>query len=175
MNQAVRVQERSALIKNPVQLLTALVLAFSVPVVVILMIVHLITGGMRIERDSPAMSEDAVAQRLKPVGEVNFDAAATQVAPAAAGAAPAAAAAAQGSGESVYQSACAACHATGVLNAPKPGDRFAWKPRLAQGMAALYQHAISGIRGMPPKGGNAALSDAEVKAAVDYMATGKAK
>jgi cytochrome c5 len=81
----------------------------------------------------------------------------------------------QPAGESIYQSACAACHTTGVLNAPKLGDRAAWQPRLAQGMATLYQHAINGIRGMPPKGGNTALSDAEVKAAVDYMATGKAK
>jgi len=62
------------------------------------------------------------------------------------------------------------CHAAGLMAAPKTGDKAAWKPRLAQGKATLYQHAIGGIRAMPAKGGNASLPDAEVKAAVDYLA-----
>jgi cytochrome c5 len=49
------------------------------------------------------------------------------------------------------------------------GDKAAWKPRIAQGSATLHEHAIKGIRTMPPKGGNLNLSDAEVSAAVDYM------
>ncbi|HEX7043359.1 MAG TPA: cytochrome c5 family protein, partial [Burkholderiales bacterium] len=56
---------------------------------------------------------------------------------------------------------------------PKFGDKAAWKDRVAQGMPTLYEHAIKGYQGktgfMPPKGGNASLSDNAVKAAVDYM------
>jgi cytochrome c5 len=55
------------------------------------------------------------------------------------------------------------------MGAPKTGDKAAWQPRIAQGKATLYQHAIGGIRAMPAKGGNASLSDADVKAAVDYL------
>ncbi|MCA3130670.1 MAG: c-type cytochrome, partial [Rhodocyclaceae bacterium] len=69
----------------------------------------------------------------------------------------------------VYEGLCAACHATGAAGAPKTGDKAAWKPRVAQGADTLHQHAIKGIRAMPAKGGNPALSDAEVTAAVDHM------
>lgn len=73
------------------------------------------------------------------------------------------------SGKEVYQSVCSTCHATGVLGAPKIGDVSAWKPRIAKGKNTLYKHAIQGFKAMPPKGGATNLSDAEVKAAVDYM------
>jgi cytochrome c5 len=83
------------------------------------------------------------------------------------------AAAAKADGRKVYDTSCMACHATGVAGAPKQGDKAAWSPRIAQGSNVLYEHAIKGFQGktgvMPPKGGNTALSDAEVKAAVDYM------
>jgi cytochrome c5 len=86
-----------------------------------------------------------------------------------AGAAPAAA----GSGEGVFNGACVACHGAGIAGAPKAGDKAAWAPRVAQGKPTLYEHAIKGYQGkagvMPAKGGNAALADADVKAAVDYM------
>jgi cytochrome c5 len=72
-------------------------------------------------------------------------------------------------GKKVYDGLCAACHAAGVAGAPKTGDKGAWAPRVAQGMDTLHQHAIKGIRAMPAKGGNPALSDAEVSAAVDHM------
>ena len=62
-----------------------------------------------------------------------------------------------------------ACHATGVAGAPKAGDKAAWASHLSHGMDQLYTHAIKGFKAMPPKGGNVSLSDAEVKAAVDYM------
>jgi cytochrome c5 len=77
-------------------------------------------------------------------------------------------------GEKVYNATCQACHAAGVLGAPKFGDKALWAPRIAQGIDTLHNNAINGIRMMPPKGGNAALSDDEVKAAVDYMVS-KAK
>ena len=76
-------------------------------------------------------------------------------------------------GKKVYDSTCTACHAAGVAGAPKFGDKALWAPRIAQGMDTLYTHAIKGFQGkvgmMPPKGGSMSLSDADVKAAVDYM------
>lgn len=83
------------------------------------------------------------------------------------------AAAAKIDGKKVYDAACVACHGPGVAGAPKVGDKEAWAPRIKQGSATLYEHAIKGFQGkagvMPPKGGSTA-SDDEVKAAVDYMA-----
>jgi cytochrome c5 len=84
---------------------------------------------------------------------------------AVAAAAPAAAV----DGKKVYDSACMACHATGAAGAPKFGDKAAWAPRLKTGMDALYTAALKGKGAMPAKAGNAALSDAEVKASVDYI------
>jgi cytochrome c5 len=72
-------------------------------------------------------------------------------------------------GKSVYDQTCHVCHATGVAGSPKFGDKAAWAPRIATGMPALYNAALHGLNAMPPKGGNASLSDAQVKAAVDYM------
>jgi cytochrome c5 len=75
-------------------------------------------------------------------------------------------------GKKVYEASCQACHGTGVAGAPKFGDKAAWAPRIKQGSATLYDHAIKGFQGkagmMPPKGGSSA-SDDEVKAAVDYL------
>jgi cytochrome c5 len=72
-------------------------------------------------------------------------------------------------GKKIYQTTCALCHAAGIAGAPKPGDMAAWGPRVAQGYATLYNHAITGIRGMPPKGGNPSLSEADIANAVGYM------
>ncbi|MDQ0621152.1 c-type cytochrome [Paraburkholderia sp. SIMBA_055] len=71
-------------------------------------------------------------------------------------------------GKALYQQVCQACHAAGVLNAPKFGDKEAWAPRLKEPMDTVYNYALHGKGAMPPKGGSNA-SDADVKAAVDYM------
>ena len=90
------------------------------------------------------------------------------VAPAAAkGPAPSAEVLAQG--EKIYTTTCLACHGAGVLGAPKLGDKALWAPRIAKGMDTLYTNSINGINMMPARGGNAALKDDELKAAVDYM------
>ena len=78
------------------------------------------------------------------------------------------------SGEAIYNTVCTACHATGVAGAPKTGDKAAWAPRIATGSAALLKSAAEGKNAMPARGGAADLSDAELKAAVDYL-VGKAK
>jgi cytochrome c5 len=77
------------------------------------------------------------------------------------------------SGPQVFNEACIVCHGNGIGGAPMLNDRAAWQPRIAQGMATLYQHAIEGYTGstgyMPPKGARLDLSDLEVNGAVDYM------
>lgn len=92
----------------------------------------------------------------------------TAAAPAATAPAPATPAAASGQGEALYKQACMACHAAGVAGAPKLGDKAAWAPRIAQGMDAMMQTAIKGKGAMPPRGASTA-SDAELRAAVEYM------
>jgi cytochrome c5 len=111
----------------------------------------------------PAAAAPPIAEMATPA------AASTTPPPATKAAAPALAA---DSGKVLYDQACALCHGAGIAGAPKFGDKPAWAPRLAQGTAVLYQHAIAGFQGkagmMPPKGGSTA-PDADVKAAVDYM------
>ena len=73
------------------------------------------------------------------------------------------------SGEKISQVNCILCHGAGVMGAPKIGDAAQWEARIAQGKDKLIDHAIKGINMMPAKGGNAALSDEEVAAAVIWM------
>jgi len=112
-------------------------------------------------------------ERIKPVGEVAVASAGAQPEPvektAEAAAAPQAAPAAARDGQQVYQASCVACHSTGIAGAPKVADKGQWAARIAKGADALYASALKGLNAMPPKGGNPALSDAEIKAAVDYM------
>jgi c(7)-type cytochrome triheme protein len=72
-------------------------------------------------------------------------------------------------GKSIFDTTCTACHSTGAAGAPKIGDTAAWAPRIKTGPTALYASAIKGKGIMPPRGGNNALSDAEVQAAVNYI------
>jgi cytochrome c5 len=125
----------------------------------------------------------AAATAATPVAAKAAAAAAAAPAPAASAAsAPAAAAApaqvataapaaspGKADGKSIYDQTCHVCHAAGIAGSPKFGDKAAWAPRIATGMDTLYNVALHGKGAMPPKGGNAALSDAQVKAAVDYM------
>jgi len=71
-------------------------------------------------------------------------------------------------GKALYQQVCQACHATGVLGAPKFGNKTDWAPRLKDPVDTIYNYALNGKGQMPPRGGSTA-SDADVKAAVDYM------
>lgn len=140
--------------------------------------------GSRSLKDDPAMSAEAVRKRLAPVAVVEIDPnAPPAMATPAAGAKsatptvaavippPAAkkAAGAAASGKAAYEAACHVCHGAGVAGAPKVGDKAAWSVRAKAGVDALHASALKGKGAMPPKGGNPALSDADVKAAVDYM------
>lgn len=118
--------------------------------------------------DTAAKAVDATAQAAGDAAKAAGDAA-----KAAAGAATQVAGAVDG--EKVYQGLCITCHDQGIAGAPKMGDKADWGPRIAKGADALHKSAIEGRMNitpgkmMPPKGGNPALSDAEVKAAVDFM------
>lgn len=72
-------------------------------------------------------------------------------------------------GPTVYNSVCGACHNTGVAGAPKIDAKAEWAPRLGQGEAALLASVINGKGAMPPKGGATALSDDEIKGALDHI------
>ena len=104
-------------------------------------------------------------------------------APAAAGSAPAAdapkadapkaddkGAAGGADGQKVYEANCKMCHGGTIPGAPGVGKKDEWAPRIKQGKETLYKHALEGFNAMPAKGGNAGLSDDEIKAAVNYMA-----
>lgn len=111
-------------------------------------------------------------ERIKPVAKVVVAAASAPPAAQGATAAPSMTAptgAASNAGEATFNTACAACHKAGVLGAPKVGSKADWEPRFAQGLDTLVSHAVNGIRAMPPKGGNAALSEQEIKDSVVYM------
>lgn len=115
-----------------------------------------------------AATENAPAQGAQVASATNSTASASQQVKDAAPAAESA----KVDGKKVFDTACAACHTAGVAGAPKVGDKAAWSARVQQGTATLYEHAIKGFQGkagfMPARGGSSA-SDAEVKAAVDYM------
>jgi cytochrome c5 len=110
-------------------------------------------GTTAVATNSAAVNTSAAAA----VTTAGTTAAATPAAAATAGAAPA-----------LYGQVCQTCHASGVANAPKLGDKAAWAPRLAQGVDGLTASAIKGKGAMPPKGG-ANASDADIKAVVSYM------
>lgn len=109
-------------------------------------------------------ASDTIEERLKPAGELCMagdTCAAAVIEVASAGGAR--------SGEKVYSTKCATCHATGAANAPKLGDAAAWAPRMEKGVDVLYTNAIKGFNGMPAKGLCFDCSDDEIKAAVDHL------
>jgi cytochrome c5 len=164
--------EYSSFIKTPKQLVTVVLLAFLVPILGIVLLVQLVID--RPTADPSALTPEAVAARIQPVGRVVFagspEAAKEGAAPSAP--APAAMAAAKSGppdGKAIYEGTCIACHGTGAAGAPKFGDKAAWAPRIATGMDTLLNVALHGKGAMPPKGGNASLSEAQVRAAIGYM------
>jgi cytochrome c5 len=142
-------------IKTPKQLIVTIVASFVIPVVVIIMLTNFVAFDTKSGAGSDGMSAQAVAQRIAPVGKIEVkdvnDPAALKT------------------GEQVYQAQCAACHASGALNAPKLGDAAGWGPRLKSGFEALVTAAVKGKGSMPAQGGGE-HSDLEIARAVAYMA-----
>lgn len=152
----IHVEEHASPIKTPQQLLLVVVLAFAIPIGLIALLASLVLGGGDYSKNNPGMSDEAIAKRLQPVGTV------VVAEPGASGA--------EKSGQEIYETVCAACHASGVLNAPKFGDKPAWAKLIAEGQEKLTAAAMKGVRQMPPRGGNPNLSDSEFARAVVYMA-----
>lgn len=149
--------EHSSFIKTPRQLAIVVLLAFAVPIALIVLLSQLVTGVVPAGQSD---DEKNVLMRIQPFG---------QVALAETGPAPG-----SRTGEQVYQSVCKTCHESGLAGAPKFGDKAAWVTPIALGYNVLIQHAINGLQRngkvMPPKGGNPDLTDTEVARAVAYMA-----
>lgn len=127
-------------------------------------------GGKFAEPAEPKPAEaPAPAAAAPAMVPVTATVAAAPTAPVMAAAAPAAAPATNDVGEKLYKQACAACHIAGVAGAPKFGDKVAWAPRIATGMDALVAAVVAGKGIMPAKGGAAGASDADLRAATQYM------
>ena len=176
---------------HPVKMAIAVTIGAFALIIGIIMLAHFAVGGHEVGKSvENANTPDAIAKRIAPVTTLEIDVSkgpapaptvdavkpTTVASPIVAVAIPTIAAAgapAAAGGEGVYKNGCVACHGAGIAGAPKAGDKTAWSPRIAQGKPTLYDHAVKGYQGkagvMPAKGGNAALADADVKAAVDYM------
>ena len=141
----------SSFIKTPKQLIAVIILAFVVPIGLISILASLVMSGH--ERAQP--SEEQMAQRLKPVGEVVV--------------AEGSDTPGQRTGKQVVEAVCSACHGTGALNAPKIGDAAAWAPHAKEGLDHLLPIAIKGTGAMPPRGGDPGLADVEIARAIAYM------
>lgn len=74
------------------------------------------------------------------------------------------------SGEQAYRQVCMACHQTGVADAPRLGDRKAWKGLIEEGQDVLTAHGWVGVRGMPARGGSPDLTLVEFARATAFMA-----
>lgn len=148
--------ESEGLIKTPRQLITVVILAFLVPITVIVMLVNMVDISSSRGAGSDTHSDEAIAQRLQPVAGFKLVDASAPVESM--------------TGQQVYELTCATCHAAGVAGAPKLGDEAAWAPLIDSGFDTMVRVAIEGINAMPPRGGNSALSDLEMARAVAYMA-----
>jgi cytochrome c5 len=142
-------------IKTPKQLAVAVGLAFIVPVLIIILLVMFVSSGGTGSSGSDALSPQATAQRIMPVGSVEIKVVSANAGPR--------------TGEEVFKAQCTTCHTAGALGAPKFGDAAAWSARIGAGLAALAQSALKGKNAMPPQGGGD-FSDLEVTRAAVYMA-----
>ena len=149
--------EHTSFIKTPKQLAIVVLLAFAVPISLIVLLSQLVTGMLPAGKSD---DEKNALMRIQPFG---------QLAIAEIGPAPG-----SRTGEQVFQAVCKTCHEAGIAGAPKFGDKAAWATPIKQGFNVLIQHAINGLQQngkvMPPKGGNADLTDTEVARAVAFMA-----
>ena len=142
-------------IKTPKQLVWAIVAAFVVPIIAIIVLVNYVVADKMPAAGSTALTPEAVAQRLQPVGRVEIKDASDV--------------ATLKTGEQVYAAQCVACHGSGAAGAPKFGDAAAWGPRVKSTYEALLTSALKGKGAMAAQGGGD-FSDVEIGRAVVYMA-----
>lgn len=142
---------------TPKEFLLATLGGLFAPGLAIIMIVMLVFS-IRSEfggADAEPVADQAVRERIQPFGKsVAIDPNAPRV---------------EKTGEQVYNEVCANCHGSGALGSPKYKDAGAWGKRIAQGYDTLLTHALKGFNKMPPRGGDADLTDLEVARGMVYM------
>lgn len=146
-------EEHSSPIKTPKQLIAAVVFAFVVPIFAIALLVKNVSTENRTGAGADAMTPEAIATRIQPVGAVTIKLEGGALR----------------TGEEVFKGQCSGCHAAGTLGAPKFGDAAAWGPRISQGFETLLNSALKGKNSMSPQGGGE-FSDIEIARGVVYMA-----
>ena len=149
--------EHESAIKTPKQLIVAVIAAFAVPIICIVLLVEFVTSENLPAAGSNAQTPEAIAARIQQVSDVGYtfkDASGPKQLL---------------TGKEVFNSTCIACHGAGVAGAPKFGEASAWAPRIKEGYDKVLGHALHGFNAMPAKGGNADLDDVEVARAMVYM------
>jgi len=141
------------------RLFIIMIIAMIVLAVIIAVLASLAASDVntRLGERSDRENTQAIAERIAPVGKFSAETAAAVPVVAA-----------ELTVEDLYVS-CGACHASGVAGAPITGDAAAWTDRIAKGIDTLTAHAINGVNAMPARGGNAALSDQNIRDIVEYM------
>jgi cytochrome c5 len=145
-------------IKTPGQLIAAVIAAFAVPIVVIILLAYYVNQSTRTGAGTDGLSDATVASRIAPIAQVTVrDANAPHVFK---------------TGEEVFKAVCTTCHTPGAAGAPKFGNNADWAPRIAQGYDTLVHTALTGKGAMPARGGTSPddYSDYEIARAVVYMA-----
>jgi cytochrome c5 len=142
-------------IKTPKQLILAVLFAFVVPIIVIVLLVEYVSSSHRPAAGSKGLSPEAVAARIAPVGKVEVKDASDL--------------STLKTGEQVFTAQCTTCHTAGLVGAPKVGDAGAWAPRIKTGFDALVHSALAGKGQMGAQGGGD-FTDLEVARAVVFMA-----
>ena len=145
-------------IKTPGQLIAAVIAAFAVPIVVIILLAFYVNQSVRTGAGTNGLADATVASRIAPIAQVTVrDANAPHVFK---------------TGEEVFKAVCTTCHTPGAAGAPKFGNSADWAPRIAQGYDTLLHTALTGKGAMPPRGGTSPddYSDYEIARAVVYMA-----
>ena len=146
--------EHESFIKTPRQLITVVVLAFVVPILLIVLLATYVGSGKRTAAGSTALTPEAIEARIRPVAGFQL---------ASAGGAKALRPA-----EEVYKAQCGACHEVGAAGAPKIGDAGAWAPRIKTGYEALLASVVKGKGAMAAQGGGE-YSDLELGRAVVHL------
>ena len=142
--------------KTPGQMLKIGSSVVIVPIIVLIFLIKMNLGSGGVDRAS--MAPEMVLSRIAPVALYNTGAPLPEPQGAVAL-----------TGEQVYNRLCMTCHDSGLNDAPIKGDAEQWAPRIAQGADVLFKHSLEGFNAMPAKGGDASLSDEEVKNAVVFM------
>jgi cytochrome c5 len=142
-------------IRTPKQLIVTVVASFVLPVLIIIMLINFVAWDIKPAAGSDALSAEAIARRIAPVGVSEFkdpgDVKAMKT------------------GEQVFQAQCSVCHTPGAAGAPKVGDEAAWAARIKTGFDALLNSSLKGKGNMGAQGGGD-FSDFEIARAVAFMA-----